>query len=405
MNTKIKSVSARQVLDSRGNYTIEVAVETAQHRASFAVPAGASTGSHEAKTTDADTAEKNVRGDIQKEIVGMDASDQRKLDERLIELDNTPDKSRLGAQAILGTSIAAAKVAALAAGIELHEYLKTLAPSIKPSRRSPYLFINLINGGAHAKSPLTFQEYMIVPQTETAEESLRIATAVQKKLGARILEAYGPASANCGDEGGYVLTRGEVKEPLQLLRYVVDELGYKDRARFALDTAASGFYREHFYTVDGEKLSPEEYAELLKTLARDFHLFSIEDPLMEEDFHGFAQLRTALPGTHIVGDDLTVTNVARLGTAIKEQSISAIIIKPNQIGTLTETLDVMKVARNAGLECIASHRSGETNDSFIADLAYAFGCFGLKTGAPRRGERLAKYNRLLEIEASSRLAS
>ncbi len=400
-NAKIKNVSARPVLESRGNFTIEVTVEAGDHRAGFAVPAGGSVGSHEAKITDADTAVKNVRGDIQKAIAGMDARDQRKIDEWLIALDGTPDKSRLGAQAMLGTSIAAAKVAALAGGRQLYEYLKTLAPGIAPSRRSPYLFLNLINGGSHAKSPLTFQEYMIVPQTETAEESLRIATAVQRKLGARILETYGPASANCGDEGGYVLERGEVKEPLALLRYVVDELGYKDRVRFALDTAASMFYRDHFYTVDNAKLSPEEYAELLKTLARDFNLLSIEDPLMEEDFHGFAQLRAALRGVRIVGDDLTTTNRGRLETAMKEQSIGAIVIKPNQIGTLTETLDVMKAARDAGIECIVSHRSGETNDSFIADLAYAFGCFGLKAGAPRRGERLAKYNRLLEIEQNT----
>ena len=398
-NTKIRNIYARQVLDSRGNFTIEVTLETAGHRASYAVPAGASVGVHEAAVTDVDSAAKAVNGEITKAVVGMDGADQARIDKRLCELDATENKSRLGTQAMLGTSIAAAKVAARAHGKELYKYLKTLASGIAASRPSPYLFINLINGGMHSKSPLAFQEYMIVPQAENAEEAVRSASAVQKKLGERIVEQYGPASANFGDEGGYVLQAQKVREPLLLLRQVINELGFENRMRLALDVAASVFYENQCYVVDGARMSAEEYAEFLKTLAREFKLFSIEDPLAEEDFHGFAMLRAELRGTHIIGDDLTTTNPARLATAIKNQSISAIIIKPNQIGTLTETLAAMKMARDADIECIISHRSGETNDSFIADLAHAFGCFGLKAGALRRGERVAKYNRLLEISS------
>ena len=310
--------------------------------------------------------------------------------------DGTPQKKKLGGNTTIGVSIACAKAAAAAADKEVFEYLRTIADS-GTSRETPFLFMNLMNGGKHGRTPLAFQEYHIVPQTGDIGEALLIGTAIQAELRERLVAELGPASANFGDEGGFVPDTASVRKPLELLADVVAQSRFGSKVRISLDVAASSFYKDGSYAVGGSMMTPAELADLYKALAKDFSLFSIEDPFDEEDFSGFAELRAATDVV-IVGDDLTVTNAARLEEAIKNKSIGAMIVKPNQIGTLTETFTAMKLAQKNGVKCIVSHRSGETNDDFIADLAWAFGSWGLKAGAPNRGERVAKYNRLWEIQ-------
>ncbi|MEK7192327.1 MAG: enolase C-terminal domain-like protein [Patescibacteria group bacterium] len=396
MAHKISNVEAREILDSRGNRTIRVGVWTGDHCGTFSVPAGASTGAYEAVSKDAKDAVRLVNTEIREALKGQDVNDQNKIDNTLIKLDGSDNKSRLGANSILGASIACAKTAAFSGKMEVYEYLRTLA-KIKSSHRVPYLYMNLINGGKHASSFIAFQEYLVVPMVEDVEMALRMGADIQRALKDRLIKEYSPFSANIGDEGGYVPEAKTVREPLAILAETIGSLGLKNKVRLALDTASSSFYSKGLYEVDGQKLGKDELMELFKNLVKEFNIFSIEDPFEENDFESFTQLRAVMRDGYVVGDDLTVTNAKRLRQAIDKNSVNAIIIKPNQIGTLSETLAVMKLAGENGIECIVSHRSGETNDDFIADLAYAFGTFGLKTGAPRRGERVAKYNRLWEI--------
>ncbi len=406
MPTIITDVHARELLDSRGNPTLAVTVATASGDGTFAVPSGASTGAHEAlELRDGDAkrfdgkgvskAVANVNGEIAAALKGMDAADQRAIDAKLLALDGTPNKSRLGGNALVGASIACAKAAAAAAQKPVFEYLRTLA-TIAPSRSVPYLGLNLINGGKHAAGKLAFQEYKVVPQTESIEEALIIGTAILHTLKKEIIASVGPTSANVGDEGGFAPDLDSVRKPLELFMLAAEKTGYTNKVKFAMDIAASSFWVDGAYEVDGKRISPAELETLIRGIIRDFPMLYIEDPFHEEAFDDFARLNADC-GIVIVGDDLTVTNVERLKTAIEKKSISGIIIKPNQVGTLTETLYTMTLARNNGIECVVSHRSGETSDDFIADLAYAFGTFAIKTGAPQRGERVAKYNRLWEI--------
>jgi enolase len=411
--TKITSVYAQEILDSRGKPTLKVCVSAGNACGDFSVPSGASTGSHEAwEKRDGDktrfaglgvkkVAEK-VNTEINKALKGKDAGNQKAIDNLLIELDGTPNKQRLGANAIVGVSIACAKAAAKIENKELHEYLKTLA-NIKPSHRVPYLYLNLINAGKHASSYLAFQEFMIVPQTQKIEEALIWADMIKTQLKKIVVNKYGPFSANYGDEGGIVIQAKKVREAFQALTHSIKEAGLKGKVKLAIDAAADSFYdaKSKKYDVDGKKISAAALLDLYKGIIRDFDMISIEDPFFEEEFKNFAKLLafSKTKGIKIVGDDLTVTNPERLCTAIQNQSIDAIIIKPNQIGTLSETLEVMKSSRENNIECIISHRSGETGDDFIADLAYAFGAFGLKSGAPNRFERIAKYNRLWKISS------
>ncbi|MDP3999102.1 MAG: enolase [bacterium] len=410
---KITSVYAQEILDSRGKPTLKVCVSAGNACGDFSVPSGASTGSHEAwEKRDGDktrfaglgvkkVAEK-VNTEINKALKGKDAGNQKAIDNLLIELDGTPNKKRLGANAILGVSVACAKVSAKAKNLELHQYLKTLA-NIKSSHRVPYLYLNLINAGKHASSYLAFQEFMIVPMTQKVEEGLIWADMIKAQLKKTVVGKYGPFSANYGDEGGIVIQAKKVREAFQALTHSIKEAGLKGKVKLAIDAAADSFYepKNKKYDIDGKKIKAGALMDLYKGIVRDFDMISIEDPFFEEEFKNFAQLLafSKTKKTKIVGDDLTVTNPERLCTAIQNKSIDAIIIKPNQIGTLSETLDVMKSSRENNIECIISHRSGETGDDFIADLAYAFGAFGLKSGAPNRFERIAKYNRLWEISS------
>ncbi len=400
MPTTITSVSAREILDSRGNPTLSVTVTTSGGTAgTFGVPSGASTGIHEAlELRDGDAKRfsgKGVTKAVAAALTGMNPADQRAIDDALLKLDGTPNKSRLGGNALIGASIACAKAAAADAGTPVFEYLRTLA-TIAPTHPVPFCGFNIINGGKHAAGKLAFQEYKLVPQTDSIEEALNVATTVMHALKKEIIAELGPASANVGDEGGFAPALDDVRAPLELLTAAVDAAGFSGKVKFAMDVAASSFWNDGTYTVDGKRISPAELEEVIRGIIRDFPMLYVEDPFHEEAFEDFARLNADC-GVTIVGDDLTVTNVARLQQAIDAKAVSGIIIKPNQVGTLSETLDTMALARQHDVACVVSHRSGETNDDFIADLAYAFGTFAIKTGAPQRGERVAKYNRLWEI--------
>ena len=404
--SKIISLSAEEILDSRGTPTLSVTVTTDSGSGTFAVPSGASTGSHEAlEKRDGDAARFEGKGvlqavagintEIAQALIGMDSINQRAIDDTMLTLDGTPNKSRLGGNALIGVSIAVAKAAAASQGKQVFEHLRTLG-DVKPSRRVPFLYMNLVNGGLHAQSPLAFQEYHIVPQTDDVEESLNIGTTITHTLKKLIREQIGASSANIGDEGGFAPDIADVKKPLDLLMEAIEKAGFEGKVKLAMDVAASSFYENGKYKLEGKEVDAAEMAHTYRNMMQIYPILSIEDPYAEESFSDFAAL-TAIDKFIIVGDDLTVTNKERLQMAIDQKAISGIIIKPNQIGTLSETIDTMKLARENGIECIVSHRSGETNDDFIADLAYAFGAFGLKTGAPQRGERVAKYNRLRHI--------
>ncbi len=406
--TTITSVRAREILDSRGNPTLEVSVTCEGGVGTFGVPSGASTGTKEAvELRDDDQsryggngvlkAATNVNVNLAGALIGVDARNQRALDERMIAMDGTPNKSKLGGNAMIGVSVAAARAAAAALNIPLHEYLYSLAPDIKPSRRVPFLNMNLINGGKHAATRIAFQEYKIIPQTEDIAEALMIGTSMMHALKKRIAKEYGAVHANVGDEGGFAPDLESVRRPLELFMETAADLNLDHRIKLAMDVAASSFYnaQNDRYEYDGGEHTAAELETDLRGIIRDFPFLYIEDPFNEDKFEDFARLNDG--STIIVGDDLTVTNPAILQQAINAKSISGIIIKLNQVGTLTETLDTMHLARLHNIECIVSHRSGETNDSFIADLAIAFGVFGVKAGGPQRGERIAKYNRFLEL--------
>src|SRR3989344_275794 len=410
-NYPITKITAEEIKDSRGNPTLKVTVEAGNYAGSFSVPSGASTGAYEAvelRDPEPEQARygagpvgrgvkmaiRNVNEIIAPALAGMDISGQRKIDEAMLALDGTENKKNLGANAMIGVSIACAKAAARAAGPEVFKYLRTLS-DIKPSRKVPYLYMNLLNGGKHAKNGLAFQEYMIAPETSNPAEALEIGILIQNTLKENIIKKLGQGSAIFGDEGGFAPKVNDVREPLYLLHEAIKQNGLEGKVRVALDVAATSFYADGRYQVGGKNISAEELLDIYRSIEEEFNPLSIEDPFEENDFESFSKLMEY--GTLVVGDDLTVTNVKLLRQAIKKKSMRGMIIKPNQIGTLTETLETMKLARENSIELIISHRSGETKDDFIADLAYAFGCFGLNAGAPSKPERLAKYNRLLKI--------
>lgn len=407
---KIKDIKAREILDSRGNPTLSVEVFTTLFSGKFDVPSGASTGVNEAhELRDGDLkrygglgvlkAQENIKKKILPALRNIEITNQKKIDSILVELDGTEDKSNLGANAILGVSIASAKAAAQDKRQELFLYLRDMA-DIKASRETPYLFINLINGGKHSQSNIAFQEYMIVPQSNLIKEAIHCGCLIKNEIKKIILENFGNSSANIGDEGGYVPNCKNVIEPLEILSQAIRNCGMLQKVKLALDVAASSFYKSNYYEIDKKKIDKEDLFLLYQDIINNFQILSIEDPFHEKDFDSFADLKKVSQNILVVGDDLTVTNKACLQKAIDKDSINGIIIKPNQIGTLSETLETMQLARDNGIKLIISHRSGETNDDFIVDLAAAFRCFGLKLGAPQRGERIAKYNRLLEIYGS-----
>ena len=402
--TAVELVHARQILDSRGNPTVEVDVELASGATGrAAVPSGASTGVHEALELrdggeawggkGVSRAVGNVNGEIAGAVRGLDPGDQRALDERLIELDGTPNKGRLGANAILGVSLASAKAAAAEAGLSLFRHLGG-----EDARTLPVPMLNVINGGVHAQNSIDLQEFMLVPAgAETFAEALRVGAEVFHALRA-LLHERGLATA-VGDEGGFAPDLGSSEEAIEAVLEAAERAGHRNRVAIALDPAATELYRDGRYVFEGREEDGEGMIGFLDELASRHPIVSIEDGLAEDDWGTWRALTERLGGRlQLVGDDIFVTNPERLRRGIMENVANAILIKVNQIGTLTETLDAMALAREAGYACVMSHRSGETEDTTIADLAVATGCGQIKTGAPSRSDRVAKYNQLLRIE-------
>lgn len=407
---KISKIVAGEIKDSRGNSTLQITVWVGEISGSFSVPSGASTGFHEAhELRDSDgkgvtNALNKINNIIIPALLGQNVFDQNRIDEIMIELDGTPNKDNLGGNSMIGVSIACAKAAAKVKGVETFEYLRTIqlaselaVNKIKPSKKFPHLYMNLINGGKHAKNDLAFQEYHVVPMVDDVKEAVNMGIAIQNSLKNIIQTELGEESIILGDEGGYAPKISDIRRPLEFLVKAIKENNFEDKIRLALDVAASSFYFDGVYKVDGKNISKDELTNIYNSLIEEFNLFSIEDPFDEEDFSDFTRLKEDNKNLFVVGDDLTVTNKFLLKKAIDEESVNAMIIKPNQIGTLTETMETMKLARENGVELIVSHRSGETEDDFIADLAFAFGCFGLKAGAPTKPERMVKYKRLIQI--------
>lgn len=385
---KIRRITARPILDSRGTWTVEAALELADGtRAVASVPQGKSTGSHEAASLPADRAVKRIEADIAPKLKGMDVRDQAALDLTMREQDGTPNKNKLGANAILAVSIAALKAAAAAEGVPVHERVRALM-GLPPGRlRRPRLYMNVVNGGLHAGNNLAFQEYMIIPKAATFHEAAEAGARIYHALGALLARRKGRGALNVGDEGGFAPDFGDDAEPFRLILRAADSLKLRKKIELGLDAAATD--------VD---MTAALLRKTYLSFERKFPLIYLEDPFPEESFSDFAKLKDSLPEVRVTGDDLTTTNVRRMERAHAEGSVNAIIVKPNQIGSVTETLDAIRLARQYGWSVVVSHRSGETNDDFIADLAVGAGADGIKLGAPARGERIAKYNRLLAIE-------
>ncbi len=402
---KIRGVKARQVLDSRGNPTIEADVWAGDIFALAMVPSGASTGKHEAlelrdggKKFGGKGVQKaidNVNKKIAKVLIGMDVRKQEDIDRAMLELDSTKNKSKLGANAILGVSLACARAAADLQGMNLYEYIGSLVGN--DNFTLPVPFMNIINGGLHADNGLDFQEYMIVPMGKTLHESLRMATETYHEL-KNVLKKRG-FSTGVGDEGGFAPNMKYYSEPLDLIMTAINNLGYGKKIKLAMDVAASDFYKKGKYVVNGKSYSADEMIDIYSGLVKSYPIISIEDPFQEDDFKSFVDF-TKKQGKkiRIVGDDLLVTNIERLKKGITLNACNTLLLKVNQIGTLSEALRAANMAKKNNWDIMVSHRSGETEDSFIADLAVGLGCGMIKAGAPCRGERTAKYNQLLRIE-------
>ena len=404
----IEAIHARQIFDSRGNPTVEVDLRLASGASGRAgVPSGASTGTREALELRDDApafggkgvtqAVANVNGEIADALRGREVSDQRALDEALIALDGTEDKSRLGANALLGVSMAAARAAATAAGQPLWRHLGG-----DQAHLLPVPAMNVLNGGVHADNPVDFQEFMIAPVGASSfADAMRIGTDVYHQLRSTLRQRG--LSTGVGDEGGFAPVLDSNEAPLELLVTAIESAGYRpgDDVAICLDPAASEFFRDGRYELacEGRSLSSAEMIDLWAGIAERYPLLFLEDGLAEGDWAGWKQLTDELGDRlQLVGDDIFVTNPGILGKGIERGIANSVLIKLNQIGTLTETLDTIALARDAGYRCVISNRSGETEDTFSADLAVATGVGQIKTGAPARSERVAKYNQLLRIE-------
>ena len=403
----IDQVGAREILDSRGNPTVEVEVALEDGTLTrAAVPSGASTGEHEAvELRDGDAGRYGGKGveqavgavldEIGPELSGVDATEQRVVDQKLVDLDSTPDKSRLGANAVLGASLAVAKAAAESTGLELFRYVG--GPN---AHVLPVPMMNILNGGAHADTGVDVQEFMIAPiGADSFSEALRWGAETYHALKS-VLKAQG-LSTGLGDEGGFAPELGNNREALDLILKAVEKAGYKPGRdiALALDAAATEFHSGGTYRFEKSDRDVRQMTEYYAELLKSYPLVSLEDPLSEDDWDGWAQLTGEVGDkVQLVGDDLFVTNPERLEEGIGKNAANAILIKVNQIGTLSETLDAVNLANSCGFRSMMSHRSGETEDTPIADLAVATGCGQIKTGAPARSERVAKYNQLLRVE-------
>jgi len=402
----IEDVTAIEVLDSRGNPTVKATVALSDGIvASAIVPSGASTGKREAlELRDKDErycgkgvlkAVENVNSQIAEAVIGLDAFDQKALDDEMRELDGTDNYSNLGANAVLGVSMAVARAAAKSLDVPLYRYLGGANASVLPVP-----MFNIINGGAHANNSVDFQEFMIMPfGFDKFSDALRAATEIYHTLKG-LLNAAGHSTA-VGDEGGFAPNLNDNEEPIKLIMQAIEKAGYKagEQIKLALDVAASELYENGKYKLEGKEFSSEELIERYAQLCEKYPIFSIEDGLSEDDWAGWAKLTSKLGSkVQLVGDDLFVTNEKILREGTQKGVANAILIKPNQIGTVSQTMQTIRLAQRKGYRCVMSHRSGESEDSFIADFAVAMNTGQIKTGATSRSERNAKYNRLLEIE-------
>lgn len=406
---RLTKVIAREILDSRGNPTVEATVYAGGICETAAVPSGASTGKHEAVELRDDDPKRynglgvlkavlNVEKLIAPKLRGVDPREQNEIDQLMLELDGTPNKSRLGANAILAVSLAVAKLGARLEGKSLYNYL-----SRGKGRRLPVPVMNVINGGTHAGTGLKIQEFMVIPSgMKSFSDSLRAGSEIYHALKRVIHSKHGRQSTNVGDEGGFAPPINKTSEALELLLQAISDAGYKAGSEvfLGLDAASSEFYEENRYAIDGETKSPEDLMDFYLQLVERYPIRYLEDPFEQEDFDRTAQLTRKMgEKVQIVGDDIFVTNTVRLKKGIEAGAANALLLKVNQIGSLTEAMEAAKLAVKNNYRVVTSHRSGETGDTTIADLAVALNCGLIKTGAPCRGERTAKYNRLLRIEA------
>ncbi len=408
MSFRIKDIRARQILDSRGNPTIEVTtILEGGGRGKFSVPSGISKSKKEAvELRDGGRflhgkgvlkAVRNVNNIIRPALIGREALNQALIDSILLKLDGTPNKSRLGANAILGASVSVAKASSDQLELPLCKYLGGIE-----ARLLPVPFMNVINGGMHAGNRLNIQEFMIVPSNFSSfKEALLAGVQVYMDLRDILISNYGRSSVNVGDEGGFAPPLSKTEDALELLLKAIERSGYEGKIFLAIDCAANEFYmsKEEKYAIDGRKMSPEELIEFYKELISKYPIVSIEDPFQEDDWSSLSEFTKVLGNkVQIVGDDFFASNPRLLKKGIEMRAANALLLKVNQIGTLTEAIEAARMAERNGYSVMVSHRSGETTDPFIADLSVGLNSGQIKSGAPARGERVAKYNRLLEIE-------
>ncbi len=436
-NSKIKSIKAREILDSRGNPTVEAEVETDAGVFFASVPSGASTGKREAtelrdkgkryQGKGVLKAVRNVNKIIGPKLKGKDAAKQKEIDELLIKLDGTKNKSRLGANAILAVSIAACRTSAAAKNIPLYQHIKEVYQEAgrevrrgQASVKLPFPCFNVINGGAHAGNDLDFQEFMIAPQFKKFSKNLQAASEIYHTLKQILQKKFGKSAINIGDEGGFAPPIRFPEQALDLIMEAIGKAGYANRVKIVLDVAASQFYlppHQKFgsggsngkYKTKFKVFSQKGLVNYYLDLIKKYPIIALEDPFSEDDWKGWKELSSKFKVQSskllIIGDDLLCTNPKRIREAHEKNACNGLLLKPNQIGTVTEAIEATKIARSFGWKIMVSHRSGETNDDFIADLAVGISADFIKAGAPARGERLAKYNRLLRIEEEMRSAN
>ena len=425
--SKIKKIKAREILDSRGNPTVEVELETDFGVSSASVPSGVSKGKYEViELRDGGKryggmgvmrAVKNVNEVIAPNLIGKDLIKQKEIDNLLIELDATENKSHLGANAILAVSIAVCRAGARAKNLSLYEYISQLAENTSPLLL-PKPCILLIEGGLHAGNNLDVQEFMILPKGDSFREKLRMGTEIYHDLGEILKREYGKRAINVGYEGGFAPPLSITEKALNLIMKAIEKAGYHGKVKIILDVAASTFYQSKTsngsymrsiqgsaerskagsYKFERVSFTGEGLLNFYLDLVEKYPIWAIEDPFAQEDWEGFKEISKKLGEVIIIGDDLLVTNIEKIKKAIKEKACNGLVLKPNQIGTVSETIEAAKLAMGADWEVFVKHRGGETNDSFISDLAVGLGAKYIMAGAPARGERVAKYNRLLRIE-------
>lgn len=404
MSEPITKVHAREILDSRGNPTVEVEVYTAFSSGIACVPSGASTGTHEALELrdkgkryggkGVETAVNNVNKQLSKLVLGMDVTRQRELDMAMCKLDGTPTKSKLGANAILGVSMATARAAANLLDLPLYQYLGGVN-----TYKLPVPMMNVINGGKHAGSGLAVQEFLILPVgAKNFKEGLRMGAETYHTLGKILKDKYGSTATNVGDEGGYAPAIKTTRDALDAISEAIDKAGYKGKVKLGMDAAASEFFKDGKYNIDGKALSRDKLVDHYLGILKDYPIIVFEDPFSEEDWEGFVSITEKTKNLTVIGDDIFVTNVNRLQKGIDMGAGNALLLKLNQIGTVSEAFDAATMAFKNKYKVAVSHRSGETCDSIIADVAVALGAEIIKTGAPARSERVSKYNQLLRIE-------